>query len=196
MNNFSGELEQILNKVKSKCSLGSPLVSTHSLWMKSVSPPSLLFSPSPLISLICPCSHPPHPHFLLCFLYLFSPLFAPVWFAPKASGWDIVTGVMVCDLSFLHSYSSLLILLSTEWLTVSRRVCREWVSVRECVYFCLIILYDLLHLFGCRCLGTHPPLPRVWVSWISWVTPSLKSITKSQRYAVYSHKHTNMPMSC
>lgn len=53
-----------------------------------------------------------------------------MWFAPRASGWDRVRGVMVCDLSFLHSYSSALILLSTECMTV---------YVWE--YVCLLSLY-------------------------------------------------------
>lgn len=48
-------------------------------------------------------------------------LFAPVWFALRASGWDIVMGVMVCDLSFLHSFSSCSPL--SEWLYACETIC-------------------------------------------------------------------------
>lgn len=46
-----------------------------------------------------------HPRFPLCYLSLFFLLSAPPWFAPRASGGDIVMADMVCDLGFLLSYS-------------------------------------------------------------------------------------------
>lgn len=104
--------------------------------------------------------------------------------------WGVLWCVTLVFSTVTHLFSSCSPL--SDWLYLWEYAA----SVCVCVYFYLIILYDLLHLFGCRCLGTHPPQPRVWVSWISWVTPSQKSTTKSQRYTLYSRKHTNMPMSC
>ena len=116
-------------------------------------------------------------------IYLFSRLFAPEWFPSRASGWNIAWGVMVCDLRFLHSYLSTLILLSTEW---AMYVCN---SMSESVYVRHYTVWPP-HLFGCRCLETHQLQKGMWVSWISWVTPYLKSTTKNQRYILHSLKQT------
>lgn len=104
-----GQIKVHSSKLHSILSKGSVFHSHNSSFpiFLNISNMSLFF----FFSLSLPCS-------LSLFLCLFSLLFAQVWFAPRASGWDIVLGVMVCDLSFLHSYSSTPIMPSTEWVTV------------------------------------------------------------------------------
>lgn len=73
---------------------------------------------------------------------------------------------------------------STQLLIYSHHAL-HWVSDCICVRLyasAFIILYDLPHLFAYRCSGTRRPQRWMWVSWISWVTPSLKSTIKRQRY--------------
>lgn len=100
-------------------------------------------------------------------------------------GYTVVRCVMVCDLSFLHSYLS----------TLLPALC--WVS-NACVYVCPSVCVFLhpqslhcvtsSHLSGCRCLVTRQPRRRTFVSWTSSLTLSQRSTTKNQRCVRKNYK--------
>lgn len=134
-------------------------------------------SPPPLISLLCPCFFPLAPSLNSSVIY------------SKSLRVGYSESCCVCDLSFLHTH---LLWSSLHW--VNDCMCMR--SCREYMYVCLFSLYCIIspHLFGCRCLGTRRPQHRMSVSWTSWVTPSLKSTTKSLRYVLYCYWWPNMHM--